>query len=340
MIAGNECVCNKCSSSKLSQTNTIRKNDRYSKENNVFQEENKLIYDIINNKLTVEDIIRAIIKSNNININEKKKLINYVENNIRNKIISNINANINNSSNIGQNNRYKIIDINTNKYDTNKYDTNKFNDYINNNVSNNYNKYSDKSYTDSDDGDNNGYKYKKIEDKKKNMDKSTNKKDIEQKIVEKKKKIYLVDFLKQNNLKVKRAKNDGNCLFNSLSLMIYGNERYSRYLREEAVFWIEENIEKEINGIKVKNMIFLKSNQKSYTDYLNDMLKDGEWGDYVCLLAICCNRMINVNLVIMGYNDIYVEDIDYIITNKNNKNSYWIQYNQCELHYNCLTLCN
>ena len=356
MFARNRCVCNKCNFSKLSE-----KKDSYGKENNVFQEENKLIYDIVNNKLTIEDIIRAIIKSNNINIDEKKILINYVENNIRKKIINIIDAKKNNEGVYIYNTNNKIE--NFGYKENNKLNTGYKNTSIENRKNERYiekdnhgeikknmnegkystnNRNNEDKYTTS--NRNNEDKYsisnrnnEEKEEIKKNINEGKYSTNSISNMNREKKKEYLVDFLRKNNLRVKRANNDGNCLFNSLSLMLYGNERYSKYLREEAVLWIEENIEKEINGIKIKNMIFLKSSQKSYTDYLNDMLKDGEWGDYVCLIAICYNRMINVNLVIMDSNDIYVEDIDYIITNKNIAKNYWIQYNQCELHYNCLS---
>lgn len=151
--------------------------------------------------------------------------------------------------------------------------------------------------------------------------------------------IPLNQFLKAYGLRVKLCSMDGNCLFNSLSVLLYGTEKYHQYLRQTAVEWIRLNQDYEIEGgVKVKDLIFFKENQNSIEDYLNDMSLTGEWADYCCLLAICYSNNLNINVAFMSEDDSHVETIVEIRPMKQSSSGsiFWIQYNQCQMHYNAL----
>jgi len=75
---------------------------------------------------------------------------------------------------------------------------------------------------------------------------------------------------------------DGNCQMYSLSDQLCGNLNHAKYIRRALVSWLKTNSEISLsNGCTLKDFV----HDQSWENYCQKMLKDGEWGDHLTLIA-------------------------------------------------------
>ncbi|EFC49567.1 predicted protein [Naegleria gruberi] len=120
----------------------------------------------------------------------------------------------------------------------------------------------------------------------------------------KKKEELLTDYMKRNQLRMVEAKSNGNCLFNSISLALFDGEHKNFQLRQLCVDWIEENLDSIVkDGIKIRDLIFLREDQSNISDYLHDMRQEKEWADYCCLNALANLLECELEVVYVNYQE-------------------------------------
>ncbi|CAN6462485.1 unnamed protein product [Victoria cruziana] len=84
----------------------------------------------------------------------------------------------------------------------------------------------------------------------------------------------LLDRLQLYNLTELKVQGDGNCQFRALSDQFYRTSEHHNFVRQEIV-----------NQLSAHPEIYAGYVPMAYRDYLEKMLKDGEWGDHVTLQA-------------------------------------------------------
>ncbi|TIC67940.1 OTU-domain-containing protein [Wallemia mellicola] len=84
---------------------------------------------------------------------------------------------------------------------------------------------------------------------------------------------------------------DGNCMFRAISFALYGDQRKHGDVRKLVVNYMAENIDERVGQEKVKLLCDL-----NWRDYLEEMQKEGTWGDEYVLInaALACRTNIAV----------------------------------------------
>ena len=119
--------------------------------------------------------------------------------------------------------------------------------------------------------------------------------------------IKITNMEKINNLYIiEETKGDGNCLFNAFSKLIFGNEQYSKVIRQKICNFTK-------NNSKYKE--FFESNEQE--KHSNIMQREGEYGGEVEIKAF--SNFCDIKLIW------YIRDINDI-NNENNQNNN-IRYN-------------
>jgi len=75
---------------------------------------------------------------------------------------------------------------------------------------------------------------------------------------------------------------DGNCQMYSLSDQLSGNLKHSKFIRRTLINWLRRNSETPLsNGCTLKDFV----HDQTWEQYCTKMLKEGEWGDHLTLIA-------------------------------------------------------
>ncbi|MCQ2816642.1 MAG: hypothetical protein MJ252_05165 [archaeon] len=90
-----------------------------------------------------------------------------------------------------------------------------------------------------------------------------------------KQEIIFKKHMNENNLEIEKTEGDGNCLFRSISIQIYGKEEYHEILREKCMDYIEEE----------KNY-FQQFIEGDIEEYIKMKRVPGVWGDDIELQAL------------------------------------------------------
>jgi len=84
------------------------------------------------------------------------------------------------------------------------------------------------------------------------------------------------------DVKAREIPGDGNCQMYSLSDQLCGNLNHSKFIRRTLVHWLRRNAEIPLkNGCTLKDFV----HDQSWENYCLKMLKEGEWGDHLTLIA-------------------------------------------------------
>jgi len=75
---------------------------------------------------------------------------------------------------------------------------------------------------------------------------------------------------------------DGNCQMYSLSDQLCGNLKHSKFIRRTLINWLRKNSETPLsNQCTLKDFV----HDQTWDQYCEKMLKEGEWGDHLTLIA-------------------------------------------------------
>jgi len=75
---------------------------------------------------------------------------------------------------------------------------------------------------------------------------------------------------------------DGNCQMYSVSDQLCGNLKHSKFIRRTLVNWLRKSSEISLsNGCCLKDFV----HDQTWEAYCQKMLRDGEWGDHLTLIA-------------------------------------------------------
>ena len=91
--------------------------------------------------------------------------------------------------------------------------------------------------------------------------------------------------------RIERIQKDGNCLFNAISLYMYGFQTYHKQIREEAVQYVKEHWNELKDHIVESDPAKQVQNQ---SQYCARMEKSGTYGTSVELLAIAETQNLNI----------------------------------------------
>merc|ERR1712130_370192 len=149
--------------------------------------------------------------------------------------------------------------------------------------------------------------------------------------------VHLNEFLEYTNKRLVHSKADGNCLFRSISNCLFNSQERHLLCRDLCVQWMRQNLSTSVDGVQFCDTIFLKNGQSTIDDYLNAMSKDGEWGDFSCIVAL--SRVLNVKfkIVVVQANDVVTSVLDVSPSEKSTiKETIWLAYDEASLHYNLI----
>lgn len=119
-------------------------------------------------------------------------------------------------------------------------------------------------------------------------------------------KLFQFSIFQFFNLKIT---GDGNCQFRAIADQIYMNEQDFALVRENAVSWLTENENFEVDkGTKISEFLF---DFPSWDAYCDEMAQDGVWGDQLTLMAIA--EKFQVRLWILSSSDCIDEKAAIII---------------------------
>lgn len=84
----------------------------------------------------------------------------------------------------------------------------------------------------------------------------------------------LQEVISQHGARVTPVEEDGNCQFRALSMTLYGTQQHHREIRAKVV-----------ERMRARRHLYAHFVHEPYSDYLERIAKDGEWGDSVTLQA-------------------------------------------------------
>eukprot|EP01103_Thecamoeba_quadrilineata_P018833 TRINITY_DN73_c0_g1_i1.p1 TRINITY_DN73_c0_g1~~TRINITY_DN73_c0_g1_i1.p1 ORF type:complete len:338 (+),score=89.22 TRINITY_DN73_c0_g1_i1:32-1015(+) len=90
----------------------------------------------------------------------------------------------------------------------------------------------------------------------------------------------MAERLKSYGFKEKYIEGDGNCQFSALADQLYQNSSQHSFVRSKICHWLREN-----KDFITESGAHLKDFTSDWTEYCNEMEKDGIWGDHITLLA-------------------------------------------------------
>ncbi|KAL4625895.1 hypothetical protein ACB092_05G058300 [Castanea dentata] len=127
----------------------------------------------------------------------------------------------------------------------------------------------------------------------------------------------LQERLKLYNLVENEVKGDGNCQFRALADQLYGDPDLHAFVREQ----LKSQLELYQNYVPM-----------SYSDYLEKMSKEGEWGDHVTLQAAADQFGVKIFLITSFKDTCYIEILPHVQKSKRVLMlSFW-----AETHYNSI----
>jgi len=107
---------------------------------------------------------------------------------------------------------------------------------------------------------------------------------------------------------------DGNCQFSSISDQITDSIKHAPFIRRLIVHWLTVHADTVLeNGAKLSEFSY----DKEWKVYLNEMSKNGIWGDHLTLIAAA--EIFNVSIVIISSvanDDNYLLEINPTIQHK------------------------
>ena len=160
-----------------------------------------------------------------------------------------------------------------------------------------------------------------------------------------------------NKMKVIKSTPDGNCLFRSVSMGLYNTEDQHINLRSQAVHWMRNNLDTEIEkGLLLKHTLALDEITGEMTEnerrtqvenYLKRMGHIGIWGDYNCIVALsrCLKPETNFKIAILSNNSYGKKrgqrKIDSIVDVKSpsltpEQRTVWLAFNPLNQHYDLI----
>ncbi|KAF3956748.1 hypothetical protein CMV_018158 [Castanea mollissima] len=131
----------------------------------------------------------------------------------------------------------------------------------------------------------------------------------------------LQERLKLYNLVENEVKGDGNCQFRALADQLYGDPDLHAFVREQVIEQLKSQLELYQNYVPM-----------SYSDYLEKMSKEGEWGDHVTLQAAADRFGVKIFLITSFKDTCYIEILPHVQKSKRVLMlSFW-----AETHYNSI----
>ena len=109
----------------------------------------------------------------------------------------------------------------------------------------------------------------------------------------------LTRYLGQHHQRLVRTTPNGNCLFNSFSIVKYGNEKHHTTIRNRAVHYIRTHPEEFATLVQEWQYEGLHS----IDEYCDWMQEEGSWGDIYALQAICKAYQCAVTVIIHTHKD-------------------------------------
>ena len=103
--------------------------------------------------------------------------------------------------------------------------------------------------------------------------------------------VNVMSRMENKKFRIKRIRKDGNCLFNAISLHMYGFETYHQQIREEAVQYVVEHW-KELKEHLVESNPARQVQTQS--QYCTRMKKLGTYGTSIEILAIAETQKLNI----------------------------------------------
>ncbi|KAM4111044.1 hypothetical protein ACJW30_05G038300 [Castanea mollissima] len=131
----------------------------------------------------------------------------------------------------------------------------------------------------------------------------------------------LQERLKLYNLVENEVKGDGNCQFRALADQLYGDPDLHAFVREQVIEQLKSQLELYQNYVPMP-----------YSDYLEKMSKEGEWGDHVTLQAAADRFGVKIFLITSFKDTCYIEILPHVQKSKRVLMlSFW-----AETHYNSI----
>lgn len=148
-------------------------------------------------------------------------------------------------------------------------------------------------------------------------------------------------FLSYTNKKIVRSEADGSCLFRSVSNGLVHSQNKHHQVRKLAVEWMKTNLDTLIDDVPFRETIFLKENQMSVEEYLRDMSREGEWGDFSCIVAL--SQVLRVRFKVVVVRDEFVTSVldvspeqQQLEDKEENGGVIWLMFDEPRRHYNLI----
>eukprot|EP00933_Yihiella_yeosuensis_P073086 TRINITY_DN8165_c0_g2_i1.p1 TRINITY_DN8165_c0_g2~~TRINITY_DN8165_c0_g2_i1.p1 ORF type:complete len:190 (-),score=26.30 TRINITY_DN8165_c0_g2_i1:22-591(-) len=133
--------------------------------------------------------------------------------------------------------------------------------------------------------------------------------------------LRLAKLLEKHGVKERPVHGDGNCQFRALADQLYGSQDHHASVREQVVDQLESFSERYQGFVPGK-----------FADYVQEMAKDGTWGDHVTLQAVADALGVRIHVLTDHLSDAFIEVVPREQkSSKVLKLSFW-----AEVHYNSL----
>jgi hypothetical protein len=109
----------------------------------------------------------------------------------------------------------------------------------------------------------------------------------------------LAQHLASHDKRIAKTKANGNCLFNSFSIVKYGSQQQHGQIRRKAVRYIREH-QQDFPQIVAD---WKNEDIRSVDEYCNWMQQNTSWGDVHVLMAICEAYQCTINVIIHTHAD-------------------------------------
>lgn len=109
----------------------------------------------------------------------------------------------------------------------------------------------------------------------------------------------LTQYLASHHKRIAKTKANGNCLFNSFSIVKYGSQKHHGQIRRKAVQYIREH-QQDFQQIVAD---WKNDDIRSVDEYCDWMQQNTSWGDEHVLTAICKAYHCTINVLIHTHAD-------------------------------------
>lgn len=141
----------------------------------------------------------------------------------------------------------------------------------------------------------------------------------------------LAHLLRQHSLRRVRTTANGNCLFNSISIVLYGSQKYHKVMRREAVAYIRKHPNQFPNVVaewKYEGLC-------SIEEYCDWMEEDGAWGDEHVIIALCAAHSCALHVLIhTPMNEVVTKKYGSVSTQ--HSKPYYITFSCRQEHYSAV----